>query len=227
MTINKPFALCSLLIAASNCGYAVTTTLFDFTTGDNGWTNVQTSSTGSTQYSSANDPGIAATDGNGLIPTPPSERDNAGSVPLWARSPAFALTAGAGNSISFDLFGGALGGASASVNDVASSLTAATVDGGGFQGMLLRRVSDGAFILSAGKAGNGAGAENISWDEAAINGAIAGDGPGETYTLDLLDEGHGGWGWLAADSISVTTVPEPATSLMGLAALGLLARRRR
>lgn len=192
-----------LLLSGGSAFSATTTFFYGFSTDLEGWTNVQTSTTGSTQYSSLSGAGFAATTGNGLLPDPSNQLDGAGSVPLWVRSPEFSMSPSSLNAINFDLYGGRLGGASAPANDSAPTLTAATVENGGFQGMALRRVSDGAYLLMAGKSGDGPGAQNFSWDAATLNGAIAGNAPGETYTLDLIDEGHGGWGWIGADNVSI------------------------
>ncbi len=217
MTNATAFSLTSSLCNAA-------TTIYDFNVDESGWTNVQTSTTGPTQFEQGTGFGIT----NALGPTPLASRDDPGTAALWARSPIFLMPVDPVNSISFQLFAGNLGGASAPINDAAASLTSPTVSNAGFQGLLLRRVSDGAFLLSAGRSSNGTTAEAFTWDAATINGVIGGDAPGETYTLDLVDEGHGGWGWVALDNVSVTTtVPEPSTFLLTFIGLGVIARRRR
>jgi hypothetical protein len=99
----------------------------------------------------------------------------------------------------------------------------------GWAGMALRRVSDGAFILTAGRSSNGQNLhQTMTWDSATIEAAISGDSANETYTLDFIDDKSGGWGWVGADNVSISTIPEASSvMLLGLGGAALMLRRRK
>ena len=77
---------------------------------------------------------------------------------------------------------------------------------------------------------------NASWEEFTFDSTTLGANSllGETLTLDLIDQHHGAFGWVALDTVTIgdaAVVPEPSTfSLLGLASLAgvfLHIRRRR
>ena len=133
---------------------------------------------------------------------------------LLLRSPEFTLD-GTGD-ISAYLTGGNAGTAPTDTDTL-----------NGFQGIGLRRVSDNQYVLSAGRAANGAGWDQVTINQAALDPYV---GTG-AYTLDLIDDASGGWGWVAMDTVSiagVAAIPEPSSAaLLGLGGLALILRRRK
>ncbi len=113
---------------------------------------------------------------------------------LWLRSPEFVLN-GAGNLTAW-LRGGTGSGslAGATVASVPANSTSP-----GFQGVALRNVGTGVFALSGSKVSSG-----DDWQQATFTQAqLAALDQGARYTLDLIDQGHGGWGWVAMDSVTI------------------------
>ncbi len=229
--MKPPFKLIAIPVLAAAAPLASAATIsYDFTgPSAQGWTNVQTSTTGPTAFAAQDTSTAALYDTGALGPTLHVSRDAATSVALWARSPLFSFDGSGNSAITFDLRGGGAdtttGGAPASSADTTLFSTATT---SGWRGMVLRRVSDGAFILNASKATSGDGAESLSFSAAAINGATAGDASGSLYSLDLIDSKSGTWGWIVTDNVTLTNVvPEPsALMLSALGSLALLRRRR-
>ena len=111
----------------------------------------------------------------------------------WLRSPQFFLN-GSG-----DLTAQLTGGMSyaALANDL--SVPYAAVSGGGFRGLVLRRVSDGAFVLAKSRASNGSSAVTVTFTQAEL-APFVGSG---TYTLDLINQGYGSYGWVYLDNVSI------------------------
>lgn len=144
---------------------------------------------------------------------------------LVAQSPSFTLSGGSYVSeIAFGLDSGANPG-SLPAN---MSLLPTTTSTNGFVGLALIRLSDGAYLLEAGKAANGGNTESFVWDSAELATAISGDASGTTYALQLIDYKHGGWGHVGLESVTLTVVPEPSqTALLGMGAAMLLIRRKR
>jgi len=177
--------LCGLLATTAPLQAALT---FDFNDGMQGWTNVATDvgNAPNPEKFSAYNPDQ---DGGGtlvLAPDPFANRDFAHSR-LEVRSPYFKFD-GSGD-LSFQLSGGA------------GSNVAATASN--FMGVAVRRTSDQAYILSARRSGNAALYQNGSFTAAQIAAATAGDADSETYTLYLIDDFSGGWGWTALDNVSI------------------------
>ena len=144
---------------------------------------------------------------------------------LVAESPSFTLSGGSYVSeIAFGLDSGANPG-SLPAN---MSLLPTTTSTDGFVGLALVRLSDGAYLLEAGKSRNG-GNESFVWDSAELATAISGDASGTAYALQLIDYKHGGWGHVGLESVTLTVaVPEPSqTALLGMGAAMLLIRRKR
>ena len=68
----------------------------------------------------------------------------------------------------------------------------------------------------------------MTWDSATIEAAISGDSANETYTLDFIDDKSGGWGWVGADDVRISTIPEASSvMLLGLGGAALMLRRRK
>lgn len=115
---------------------------------------------------------------------------------LWIRSPEFMLNADQGD-LTVWLSGGGAGSPNLEGTRVDEIPAASTT--GGFRGIALRDVTAGTFVLSATKSSNGNGWEQVTFTEsrlAALN-------QNAIYTLDLIDAGHGGWGWVSMDSVTI------------------------
>jgi len=223
----------SLVFLAVELAATADVVVYNFDDGTNqGWTNVLTSTTpgGPTAYeaSDRNDAALFPShSGNfrALPQTPDDQFIGIEDLPhqtLVFRSPEFVT--GTNASINFFL-GIGTGGAAAPANF--SSLPANSA-GNGFLGVGIRRVSDGAYVLSARRASNGIDWEEFTFDTATLNASSL---IGETLTLDLIDQHNGGFGWVALDTVTlndVTAVPEPGTSaLLAIAGLMGIGRRRR
>lgn len=114
---------------------------------------------------------------------------------LVLRSPKFTLN-GSGN-LSVWLTGGGHGSPSLAGTRV-DDLPAFSVDGG-FRGVALRDVTNGTFVLSRARSAVG-----NEWEEIVLTAAqLAALPQHHTYTLDLIDAGHGGWGWVNMDSVTI------------------------
>jgi hypothetical protein len=143
---------------------------------------------------------------------------------LVLTSPQFVLDAT--GSITFSLTGGA-GDLPAPTNF--NSLPASSADVG-FQGVGLRNVATGQYVLTDRKSGDDNVYQALDFSNAELAAAGVLDGS-TSLVFDLIDAGQGGWGWVAMDSVTfngATIVPEPASlALLGAGSLALLARRRR
>lgn len=231
----KLFKILTALSLTASPVFAATLT-FDFEDGTTqGWTNITSPTTGPTGFGIV--PTTVGAGGTnffpiagsfGLASIPFDDRDDHGDLSLLARSTTFAFENGSTFGISAVLIGGDVGTPIASDSDVTLTQST-TLNGVGFQGIALRRVSDGSYLLTGGNVSNGNGLETVTWDDATISAAISGDSAVETYTIDLVDTAGGGWGWVGMDDITITgVVPEPSSMvLFGLGAIGLLAKRRR
>ncbi len=110
--------------------------------------------------------------------------------------------------ISFSLLGGmgAAEGPSAFSDIPEQSVRQSREDHNGWLGVALRRESDDEYLLWARRSANGQsnlgpGWQNIRWNHSTLAKATAGDPPGTTYTLDLIDAAHNDWGWIALDRV--------------------------
>jgi hypothetical protein len=116
---------------------------------------------------------------------------------LHLRSPEFTLD-GSGD-LTVWLMGGPGAG---SLDGVAGFGLPASSTSPGFQGIALRDASTGTYVLSARKSGEG------NWQQVRLTAAqLATLNQFVAYTLDLIDQGHGGWGWVSMDTVSVPGVP--------------------
>lgn len=165
---------------------------FDSSAGDDGlsldgWTDVRGVS------GSINNVPFATQGGGRAVAT--TQRDNP-HTSLIMRSPEFAL--GDNAEIRFFLAGGQ-GGTDipSSESDVSETTTA-----NGFQGMALRRVNTGDYVLTARRSGNGNAYLETVWNSATLK-SITDQYPGETFTLDFIDAGDTSWGWTAVDDVSI------------------------
>lgn len=209
------------------------TVTYDFDNGTlQGWTNTRTSSTSENSsfvlYQNTFEPNSpVAQSGSGQVAPQVSTfnccpQDSPHDT-LVLTSPQFTLDNT--GSITFYLTGGE--GAAATPGADFSSLPASSSEAG-FQGVALRNVTTGAYVLSERRAGN----DNVYQLRDFTNAELAGAGVLGNNTplvLDLIDTRNGGWGWLAMDTVTVNgVVPEPASfGLLALAGTALLGRRRR
>lgn len=204
---------------------------YDFDDGTNqGWTNALTSlGDAPIGYEASNRPDVPFPVHSGafrVIPEIPGAffgTEDTHHDTLVFRSPEFIL--GLGGSVSFYLSVGT-GSAATPTADFASLPSSSSTSG--FEGVALRRVSDGAYVLSARRSVNDAWA----WDNFVFtNTTLASNSLlGIPLTLDLIDYFEGGYGWVALDSVTledVVVAPEPALAcLMATALAGLGAARR-
>lgn len=111
---------------------------------------------------------------------------------LWLRSPQF--TPGGTGDLTFRLAKG-IAHTAAPANEAAVPFAAVT--DGGWMGVILRRVSDGAFVLSKSKSvGNSDTFYALSFTQAELAPFV-----GVVCTLELINSDKGGWGWLSLDDV--------------------------
>ena len=68
----------------------------------------------------------------------------------------------------------------------------------GFQGIALRNAATDVYVLSGMKASDN------QWQQVSFTGSqMAELDQSATYTLDLIDQAQGGWGWLSLDTVSI------------------------
>ncbi|MBM3862553.1 MAG: hypothetical protein FJ385_01180 [Verrucomicrobia bacterium] len=111
------------------------------------------------------------------------------------RSPEFELN-GSGNLTAW-LAGGSVSGVNLAGTAV-SALPANTTEPG-FQGIALRNVNTGTYVLSATRTGEGDDYQQVVF----TSSQLASLDPSATYTLDFIDQGHGGWGWVVMDTVTI------------------------
>jgi hypothetical protein len=166
-----------------------------------GWTNVSTSGNQSfavaTQFGgTGNDLNLRHAGTHSLFQSSFDNRDVAHTT-LWARSPAFKLN-GSGD-LTLYLLGGT--GNTGVLPTHASQIPVNSVSGG-FQFVALRNVQTGDFVLRARKPGDNPWPS--IWQPVTFTAAqLATVDQEATYTLDLIDAGHGSWGWVAMDSVTI------------------------
>ena len=120
-----------------------------------------------------------------------------GHVNVLFRSPTFELD-GSG-ALSFGIEGGqqalALPG---NVSGVA--IGGSAQHNNGFQGVALREVSTGNYVLTKRRSNDGGGFESLNWTVGELS-TYANNG--QIYTVEYVDTDHGGWGWSSFDQVAV------------------------
>jgi hypothetical protein len=113
---------------------------------------------------------------------------------LWLRSPEFYLD-GSGDLTAQLSRGIANTGNPASE----ASIPYIAATGAGWKGVVLRRSSDGAFLLAKPRTGaNGDEFRTVTFSAAELAPHV-----GVKCTLDLINSDRGGWGWLVMDNVSI------------------------
>ena len=227
------FATCFL---SSTCyaQLAESSVTYDFESGSNeGWSNIAgvsvitTSQGGSTpgrlhEFSvlGSGIDGFGPPNGSfGVAPVNFGDRDGEHSRALVFESPTFKFDTTLPLSISAQVAGGDAGtGAPASDSD--PLLFQNTVNTADFQGIALKRVSDGTYLLTTGRTGNGNAFQSVSLSNAAITAAIANDAADESYTIDIIDTQGAGFGWIAVDDVVIEGVLPPDPAFLLLASVG-------
>ena len=128
----------------------------------------------------------------------------------FIRSPQFIL--GPGN-LTFYLAGGSHAALPANASSV---LASPNTSSSGYMGVALENVSTGAFVLTLAGSRQQQQLAGREFHPGAI-GSLCG-GP---YTLDLINQYSGGWGWIALDTVSIPTVgsnPLPVATPLSIAA---------
>lgn len=113
---------------------------------------------------------------------------------LWLRSPYFYLNY-AGN-LTVQL---AKGQAHTTVPANEAAVPYAAINGGGWKGVALRRVRDGAFVLTKPRTSSGDTWMTVTFTQAELAPLVTSD----IYSLDLINSDCGGWGWLTMDNVSI------------------------
>lgn len=131
-----------------------------------------------------------------MAPMPWDGRD-AEHETLYLRSPEFFVdTSG---DLTFYMAGGSASSILPSTD--ADVLATPNAISGGAMFVGLRRVSDGTFVLTKRRGGNGNG-----WVAHSFTAAELAPFVGELCTLDLVDTNFSGWGWTALDTVSIPGV---------------------
>jgi len=156
---------------------------------------------------------------------PPGKTEDGQHHNLIFSSPAFYLD-GSGD-LTFDLKSGTHGTPYGNISEIPDADTTS----GGVLGVGLRRVSDGAYVLTAQRGSSGGTWVLKTFTQAQLTPYVGTGGSNSAgYQLDMFDTYHGGWGHLEIDDVSIPgyPVPEPATlALLGLGGLGMLIGRKR
>jgi len=125
---------------------------------------------------------------------------------LWLRSPQFTLD-GSGDLTGQMARGMANGPAPA--NEAAVSYIAAdNAAGTGWKGLILRRVSDGAFLLAKPRTTTGDAMATVTFTAAELAPYV-----GVICTLELINSERAGWGWLSMDNVSIPGALVPPADL--------------
>ncbi len=182
------------------------------TNGFQGWTMISTDRSNrqffAIQPPAANSPNTTSQGGAGFvglhIPAfggSPFYYQDSEQGTLWLRSPAFTLD-GAGDLICW-LTGGGSSSPSLSGQSV-GSVPLSSVNNG-FRGVALRNALNNTFALSGKRSSDG----NV-WQQITFTATqLAALDQNAAYTLDFIDAGDGGWGWVHLDSVSIPGLPLP------------------
>jgi hypothetical protein len=120
---------------------------------------------------------------------------------LWLRSPQFVLDAS--GPLTVQMARGKAHG-TAPANDASVSYIANGTTG--WKGVMLRRVSDGVFVVAKPRINEGDAMVTVTFSAAELAPYV-----GVNCTLDLINSEHGGWGWLSMDNVSIPgAVVQPA-----------------
>jgi hypothetical protein len=229
-TIATPWIIAASVVFASCPFVEANFTGWDFEDGTlQGWTLASASTIGPTGYTAQAkwnatpsptfwDPlgynSKSPAYGFAAAPSPfDPERSHAQDAPIVLRSPTFALHGGG------QIIAHMLGGmpqpdsvAPSNFSDLSGpSIDTAAASGSdtSYQGISLRRDSNGDYVLHKARTSNSSsytGWQQMTFTEAELAGVIA-SYPGELFTLDLIDTAHGQFSSLNLDSISI---PQPA-----------------
>ena len=133
----------------------------------------------------------------------PDYRDAPQSRALWARSPSFTISAHSPIEIAFCLGGGMNTDSTPPTHDHDPRLQQPSIEKG-WMGLVLRRESDGAFLLFSNKYNNSEPTAHSSlWTWPEIQAATVNDSPDESYTFDLIDLGHDYFRWTALFHLNI------------------------
>ena len=132
---------------------------------------------------------------------------------VWLRSPQFYLAATGDLTLQM-CKGIARGAAPASEADVPY----AAITDGGWMGIILRRVSDGAYVLIQSKTLG----QNDTFYTMGFTQAELAPYVGVACTLEVINADRNNWGWLIFDNVSIPgslTAPPPADPFLAWAAV--------
>ncbi|GAA5121381.1 hypothetical protein JIN84_00610 [Luteolibacter yonseiensis] len=114
---------------------------------------------------------------------------------LWLRSPQFNV--GGGGDLTLKLAKGTSHTGIAPANEAA--IPFAAIQDGGWMGVILRRVSDGAFVLNKAKStGNDDTYRTYTFTQSELAPFV-----GVACTLELINADKGSWGWIAMDDVQL------------------------
>jgi len=116
---------------------------------------------------------------------------------LWLRSPAFFLSSAA--DLTVDLAQGTSRAAEDPTNESQIPFTA--IEGAGWKGVALRRVSDGAFLLAKPRTGENGPARTVRFTAEELAPFH-----GTACTLELINYNRGGWGWIVMDNVNIPSL---------------------
>jgi autotransporter-associated beta strand protein len=197
-TYNGPTAIAGGVLQLS--GSVTGTVAYNFDNGTlQGWSTVMSGAYSFVPMSTANNNGGVSgaqsglywvSDSNGTI----GGRDYEGNT-QFIRSPQFIL--GSGN-LTFYLAGGSHAALPANASSVIASPNTSS---SGYMGVALENVSTGAFVLALAGAG-----DSSSWQAESFTQAQLAPYVGGTYTLDVINQYSGGWGWITLDTVSIPAV---------------------
>jgi cell wall assembly regulator SMI1 len=126
---------------------------------------------------------------------------------LWLRSPQFYLNGSM--DLKVELSRGISNTSIAPKDDL--SVPFAAINGGGWKGVALRRVSDGVFVLTGARTGgNGDNYRAVIFTQAEL----ATLDQSAAYTLDLINSDYGNWGWLSMDNVIIPGSITPPSALI-------------